>query len=466
MTKNLILLISIAILFGSWKPVKRGKYDLLIINAKIIDVEKGTISKNSFIAIIKDTIRLVGDMSKLKGLEAVKTININNKFIMPALWDNHVHFRGGEAVIQENKNLLPLFLAFGITTVREAGGDMTPQVMLWRNQIKSGQLAGPTIFTSGPKLDGSKPAWPGSIKVENQRDIEKALDSLQAIGVDFVKMYDGNLSKEAFYGIIKAAEIRGLKTTGHIPLSADILEATNYGLDGTEHLYYVLKACSAKADSLTKLNLGYGMMGTLVDTFDPVLAQKVYQKMAEKNVFVTPTIYIGQVLANILKTDHSKDKMLSYLGNGIIKTYQGRIDGAKRANANGGFLQAKTEKIFSAMVKPMYKAGINILAGSDCGANNSFIYPGESLHQELIYLVKAGLTPQEALKTSMINGPKFFSKEKFYGSIEKGKISDLLILERNPLADIKNIQNINGVVLRGKVFDKMDLNKMLAAVKK
>lgn len=465
MKRYFSILILITVLITSFKSLPKEKYDLLILNAKIIDVEKGTVSKNSFIAIIKDTIRLVGDMSKLNGLAATKTVDIEGKFIMPALWDNHVHFRGGESLIQENKNLLPLFLAYGVTTVREAGGDMTPQVMQWRNQIKSGELAGPTIFTSGPKLDGSKPSWAGSIKVENQNDIEKALDSLQSIGVDFVKMYDGNLSKEAFYGIIKEAEKRGLKTTGHMPLSADILEGINYGLDGTEHLYYVLKAASPKADSLTKLNLGYGMMGTLVETFDPILAQKLYQKMAQKNVFVTPTIYIGQVLANILKTDHSKDAMLPYMGKGIIKTYQGRIDGAKRASANGGFLQTKTEKIFSEMVKPMYKAGVNILAGSDCGANNSFIYPGESLQQELIHLVKVGITPQEALKTSIINGPKFFNKEKFYGSIKKGKISDLLILEANPLEDIKNIQNINGVVLRGKAFDKNELNKMLESVK-
>lgn len=465
MTKYFPLTIVLFVLITSFKSLPKEKYDLLILNAKIIDIEKGTVSRNSFIAIIKDTICLVGDMSKLKGLAATKTVDIDGKFIMPALWDNHVHFRGGESLIQENKNLLPLFLAHGVTTVREAGGDMTPQVMQWRNQIKAGELAGPTIFTSGPKLDGSKPSWAGSIKVENQNDIEKALDSLQSIGVDFVKMYDGNLSKESFYGIIKEAEKRGLKTTGHMPLSADILEGINYGLDGTEHLYYVLKAASPKADSLTKLNLGYGMMGTLVETFDPILAQKVYQKMAQKNVFVTPTIYIGQVLANILKTDHSKDAMLPYMGKGIIKTYQGRIDGAKRASANGGFLQTKTEKIFSEMVKPMYKAGVNILAGSDCGANNSFIYPGESLQQELIHLAKVGLTPQEALKTSIINGPKFFNKEKFYGSIKKGKISDLLILEANPLEDIKNIQNINGMILRGKSFDKSELSKMLEAVK-
>ncbi|TKC00157.1 amidohydrolase family protein [Pedobacter cryophilus] len=466
MKKNLFLLISLSILLGSWAVPQKEKYDLLILNAKIIDVEKGTVSTSSFIAITKDTIRLVGDMTKLKGIKAIETLDAKNKFVMPALWDNHVHFRGGEALIQENKNLLPLFLAFGITTVREAGGDITPQVMQWRNQIKAGELVGPTIFTSGPKLDGSKPSWAGSIKVENEKDIEKALDSLQSIGVDFVKMYDGNLSKEAFYGIIKAAEKRGLKTTGHMPLSADILEGINYGLDGTEHLYYILKASSPKADSLTKLNLGYGMMGTLVETFDAELAQKVYQKMAQKNVFVTPTIYIGQVLANILKTDHSKDALLPYIGNGIIKSYQGRIDGAKRASANGGFLQTKTEKIFSEMVKPMYKAGVNILAGSDCGSNNSFVYPGESLHQELIHLVRVGLTPQEALKTSIINGPKFFNKGKIYGSVSKGKISDLLILDQNPLVAIQNIKTINGVVLRGKVYPKSVLNKMMEAVKK
>src|SRR5690606_30896955 len=235
---------------------------------------------------------------------------------MPGLWDMHVHFRGGDSLIEENKEFLPLFLAYGITTVRDAGGDITPSLLEWRDQITRGTLDGPRIFTPGPKLDGTQPAWPASVKVTTAAEIESALDSLESIGADYVKMYDGNLSKEAFYDIIKAAENRRLKTTGHMPLTADFMEAIDHGLDGSEHLYYPLTACSPIADSLRALNKGYGIVEQLIDSYDPELAKEVFKKMSTENVYVTPTLYIGTTLSEILEKDHSQDSLLNYIGPG------------------------------------------------------------------------------------------------------------------------------------------------------
>ncbi len=440
---------------------KKEKFDLIILNAQIIDVENNKVSSGKLIGINKDTIQLIADMIQSNNYESDNIIEANNKFIMPGLWDNHVHFRGGDSLIQENKNLLPLYLTYGITTIRDAGGDITPAVINWRNQINSGNLDGPNIFTSGPKLDGSKPAWEGSIKVENIDDVPYALDSLQAIEVDYVKMYDGSLSKEMFYKIIEEAQIRGLKTTGHMPLTANILDAVEHGLDGSEHLYYVLKACSPKADSLSKLNINYGMISTLVDTYDSKLAEKVYKNLAKNKVFITPTLYIGHVLAGLLETDHSNDSLLIYMGAGIQKTYQRRINAAKKAKTASNDSRSKTEKMFSKMVLPMQNAGVNLMAGSDCGAYNSFVYPGESLHSELKHLVMAGLSPQQALITSFINGPKFFNLQEHYGSVSSGKVADLILLDKNPLENIENLSSINIVLTKGTVYEKSALNNML-----
>ncbi|MDT0643804.1 hypothetical protein RM553_13265 [Zunongwangia sp. F363] len=111
-----------------------------------------------------------------------------------------------------------------------------------------------------------------------------------------------------------------------MPLAADFLKAVNLGLDGAEHMYYPLKACSPVADSLTELDLGYGMMETLIDTYDPELAGKVFSKMEENEVFITPTLYIGKTLAEILEVDHTRDTLLPFIGKGIQETYQGRIE--------------------------------------------------------------------------------------------------------------------------------------------
>ncbi|MEQ8244444.1 amidohydrolase family protein [Fulvivirga sp.] len=427
--------------------------DLLLLHVNVIDVALGTITEDQLVAIKGDTITAVMSADNADAYAAKETIDATDQFVMPGLWDNHVHFRGGDSLISENEVFLKMFLDFGITTVRDAGGDITPAVMEWRKQIAAGTMAGPTIFTSGPKLDGSKPAWAGSIKIDSVDDIGPALDSLQSIGTDYVKLYDGNLTKAMFYEIIKAAESRGIKTTGHMPMSGDINTAIDLGLDGSEHLYYILKACSPLADSLTELGLGYGMMNTILDTYDPELAETLFKKLADNKVTVTPTLYIMKVLAELADTDHSSDSLLSKIGDGIIATYQRRIEGARKAKASGNTSRYEMRELVKTIMRPMYDAGVNIVAGSDCGASNSYVYPGESLIGELQQMVGMGLTPQEALTTSVVNGPKFFELEKKYGGVEKGKVADLLVLNANPLMDIDNVLEKAFVLKGGKLVE-------------
>ncbi|SDS67327.1 amidohydrolase family protein [Gramella sp. MAR_2010_147] len=451
------ILILISIVIFSCNKQEKKNFDLLITHANIVDIENDSVLENKFIAINEDTIRFVGDMEEIDEFTSNEIVNTKNQYVIPGLWDMHVHFRGGDSLIEENKQLLQLFLAYGVTTVRDAGGDISQAVLKWRKQIANESINGPRIFTSGPKLDGAKPAWAGSIQIEEQTDIKKALDSLEQMDVDFVKMYDGSLSPEKFYGIIQEAEKRGLKTTGHMPLKADFMQAIGFGLDGVEHMYYTVKASSPLADSLAETDMGYGMMETLIDTYDPKLAQKVFSKMSSENVSITPTLHIGKTLANILETDHSKDSLLNYISNAIEQTYQGRIEGARRAKSSGSKMRVKMEELSVSMIKPMHENGVNILAGSDSGAFNSFVYPGASLHSELEELVNAGLTPAEALETSVINGPEFFEIEKYFGSIEKGKVADLIILGNNPLENIKNTRTIKFVIKNNKIYNPGNL---------
>jgi imidazolonepropionase-like amidohydrolase len=437
------------------------KVDVLLRNVQILDIESGSIIENK-IVVIKDGIiyKIIPEEFQDRFL-ATNAVDADGGFVMPGLWDNHVHFRGGATLIAEYKNLLPLFLYHGVTTVRDAGGDITPAVLEWKRQIIGATLTGPTIYTSGPKLDGEKPAWAGSIAVTNKEEVSEALDSLQNIGIDYVKIYDGSISKEMFYEIIKQSESRDLNVTGHMPLSADIEEAASYGLDGTEHMYYVLKSCSPKKDSLTEANPGYGMMNTILDTYDSALATQVFEELGTKDFYITPTLYIGKILANLADEDHSNDYLLPYIGEGIQKTYERRIQSAIRAKERGNNMRNRLGEVAMKTIVPMKNAGINILAGSDCGPYNSFVYPGHSLHKELKLLVASGLTPKEAIQTSITNGVKFFSAQDIYGSVTEGKHADLLILQQNPMADIENLESIAYVVKNGELYSKKMLEGML-----
>ncbi|MCP9201236.1 amidohydrolase family protein [Gramella sp. GC03-9] len=454
--KRIFILFLISLISCNSDP---EQVDLLITNATVLDIEENKKWANRFVAIRNDTIVAVKTMRDRDDFKANKTYDAQGGFVMPGLWDNHVHFRGGDSLASENKDLLPLFLKYGVTTVRDAGGDISEEVFKWKDQIKNGELSGPRIFSSGPKLDGENPAWPGSIPVTSENDVQMALDSLESMNADFVKIYDGSISREMYYEIIREAEKRNLKVTGHMPMSADVTEAVKFGLDGTEHLYYVMKAASAKKDSIEKEKSGYSMIIPLARTYNDSVAKVVFDELAQADFYVTPTLHIGKVLKELADADHSQDELLELIGPGIQETYQGRIMSAKRAKESGSSMRDFTEDVFQKMIEPMHDSGIKILAGSDCGPYNSYVYPGESLHQELNALVEAGLTTQEALLTSIRNGPRFFDLQNSYVRVDKGRIADLLILTENPMENIENLESIQAVVSKNKILKVSEIAK-------
>jgi imidazolonepropionase-like amidohydrolase len=446
------------------------KLDIIIEETTVIDVQSGTLLENQYIGIRNDTIIFMGNAARIRGYLARQNVNGRGKYVIPGLWDMHVHFRGGEALIEENKNLLPLFVANGITGVREAGGDMTSAIFQWREQISAGQLAGPVIFTSGPKLDGPGGTWAGSIPVSTKAEVIQGVDSLENMGVDFIKIYDSRISREAYLWIIEEATKRGITTSGHMPFTVMLEEATKAGIGSIEHLYYILKGASAEEYAVTQDNINgkagfWGSMDRLIATYDENTAQKTFASLKENNVYVVPTMHIGNTLSYLDRDNHEQDEYLQYIGPGIIKTYEGRVRGAMRASPAAVERRHALNSTFRGLVPRLSEAGVTLLAGSDTGASNSYVYQGISLHQELAALVEAGLSPLEALKAATINGARFLKVDDYYGTVETGKSGDLLILDANPLEDISNTQKINTLILDTKVYSKSDLAAMLQSVK-
>ncbi|QJX48727.1 amidohydrolase family protein [Hymenobacter taeanensis] len=469
-----LLACSFPILAGCATQPPQQAYDLVITHANVVDIETGHIRPDQTLAITDGQIRQVSKASGL-ALTAKRTIDAHGKYLIPGLWDMHVHFRGGDSLITANRNLLPLYLAHGITTVRDAGGDLTPAVFEWRKQIRAGKLAGPTIYTSGPKIDGPNPTWAGSLPVVTQADIDKALDSLQALKVDYVKIYESTISRDAFLNTISAAEKRGLTTTGHMPYTATLREASDRGLDASEHLYYVFKACSSKEDSITtavQRSLGtpkplglFAALPAIYRTFDPAAEARIYQTLVKNKTAVVPTLYIQKLLAELPVTDHSRDTLLAYIDPKIQRTYAGRLNGARRQSAATQAFNKQLGAKFMTLVPAMQKAGVTLLAGSDSGASNSYVYPGTSLLGELELLVQAGLTPAQALQAATINGARFLKADQRSGTIQAGKEADLVLLDQNPLTDIRSLRQINTVIAHGQVYTAADLRQMMLAVK-
>ncbi|MFD3000363.1 amidohydrolase family protein [Pontibacter toksunensis] len=464
-----------SLLFAGCAATQQSTHDLVITNANVVDVTAGNVRPGQTLVIDAGIIQEISGTEAAKKYKATATIDAQGKYVIPGLWDNHIHLRGGEALVEENKNLLPLFIANGVTTVRDAGGDLYPAIRQWRDQITAGELVGPRIITAGPKLDGPKPVWEGSIEVATVAEVPAALDSLQRLGVDFVKIYDSTISRDVFLAIVKEAEARGMMTAGHMPFTVTLGEAIDSGLDITEHLYYAFKSGSPQEDSITTVvrtssqsdkPVGfYTTLNWLYNSYDAGTARDFFQRMAEANTAVVPTLHISEVLDNLHQDDHSNDEYLAYIGDGIEQTYARRINSAKRRSAESVQFSNNLNAKFHTLVPAMQAAGVTILAGSDAGAFNSYVYPGISLHKELEQMVIAGLTPAQALRTATINGAQFMGKAEQYGTVEQSKVADLVILNQNPLEKISNTQNINTLIVGGKVYTAQDLQRLLNEVK-
>jgi imidazolonepropionase-like amidohydrolase len=442
--------------------------DLLIRNASIVDVARGRITRSRAIAVRGHDIIAVGpDRRIARAYQATRTIDAAGAYAMPGLWDMHVHFGGGDALIAENRALLPLYLAYGITTVRDCAADIPQSVIQWRTEVAAGTLIGPRIFTSGPKLEGRNPIWRGTIEVDSPAEVEAALDRLQAMPVDFVKITDNTLRPEIFLDAVASARRRGLRTSAHTPYALTIQQAADAGLSAIEHLDYLIKAGSPEEANVARDyaagRLTYAQaVDRLSDTFDPAYARASYRRLAATGIAVTPTLNMTRIIAWLNEEDHSRDEALALVGPGLRATYDWRVQRA--AGWTPAEIASRRRNYhLSLQILPMLRdAGIPILAGTDAGYLNSFNYPGQALHDELARYVEAGLTPTEALRTATITGPAFMGVANRYGALAADRTADILLLDADPLTDIAATRRIRLVVAQGRPIDRAALDTLLA----
>ncbi|XLZ69114.1 amidohydrolase family protein [Massilia sp. SR12] len=457
--------------FGSAHAAGRVVADVALTQATIVDVANGKLVQGKAVLLKGGDILAVVDNAKLKDYAPKRTVKLPGKYLMPGLWDTHVHFGGGPALIEENKQLLGLYLAHGITTVRDCAGDLSDTVLDWRDLIRQGKLVGPKILASGPKLEGYKPLWKGTIEVGTPEEVSKALDYLQSRSVDFVKITENTMKPEIFLEALRQAKVRGMQTSGHLPVQLTLDQVMQAGLGSIEHQSYALRGATPREAELTaqvaagKLTSREAMRAS-IESFDEATARATFRRMAAAGMSITPTLVGSQVTAYLDQDDHAHDDYLKYIGKGLRKTYEWRVQRAAKDDAAAiAYRHASYEKAAS-LLPLMQQEGVNIIAGTDAGFLNSFDYPGQGLHDELGIFVKNGLTPQQALQASVINGPRFMGKQERYGAVAQGKAADLLVLDANPLQDIANTRKVRLVVAQGKVYERAKLDAMLEAARR
>jgi imidazolonepropionase-like amidohydrolase len=465
--KKLLYICFAAFLLSSCQ--KKETVDILISDVSVINVTDGKVIPNQYVAIKGNSILDVGDASLLEIFQSNSEVDGKGKFLIPGLWDNHVHF-GGAEYIDENEQLLPLYLAFGVTTVRDAAGDISLEVLKWRDEINSGKRLGPKILTSGPKLEGIESIWPGDLEIGTEEELELALDSLEKLKVDFIKITDNTLKPELFLEAVKRAHDRGWSVSGHIPAALTIDQVSVAGQKTVEHLSYLMRMTTPMEEEISA-GRGNGTMTAAeasqlqAETRDDSLTLVKFKKLAAQGTGVVPTLLISSNIAYLEEDNFKEDTILNYLGPKLKESYQWRIQRMANDTPEDKENRKKSFEATANLIPLVKESGMKIYAGTDAGYLNTYDFPGLAIHLELQKLVKYGLTPREALKASVINGPEYFGLEKEYGSVDKGKRANLVLLNENPLDHIEATLNIQDVIIDGQLLDRQKLNQMLADIK-
>jgi len=404
--------------------------------------------------------------------QGAEVVDARGKFLMPGLWDMHVHWYA--------KRYLTLFIANGVTGIRVMFGQ--PIHHEWRREIDEGELLGPRMSIASPIIDGPKPFWPDSVAVGTEAEARGAVVRVKQNGADFVKVYTF-LPHDAYFAIANESKKQGIPFEGHVPLSVTAEEASNAGQKSFEHLLGVLPACSLQSKELDRaarddlaeaISSGkpvfegphfHKIRDLELQAYSSERAAALFETFRKNGTWQCPTLTINRNVAFLDDPSFKKDGRLKYMPPGIRSYWERSFEpGADPGNLpvtrdDFVFYQKEFTKQLE-IVGLMQKSGVGILAGTD--ALNPFCFPGFSLHDELALLVQAGLTPSEALQTATINPARFLGEENDFGAVEKGRIADLVLLDANPLEDIANTKKIQAVVFNGRYFPKPRLEEMLA----
>jgi len=434
---------------------------IVITDVNIVDVRTGEIRRDQVVIIERNRIVAVGPRKETRYPRNAPTIlNGKGAFLIPGLWDMHVHLVFGDWFPLAQEISLPLFVANGITGVRDMGSELET-VLSWRNEIEGGRLLGPRIMAAGPMLDGPKPRFPSSIAIATPEDGRRAVDTLKHAGADFIKL-QSLIPRDAVFAIADEARKQGIPFEGHVPDSVRASEMSDAGMHSFEHLIGIFEGSSPLEDEFLK---GQKNETKFLATYDPERASALATLLAKNQTWQCPTL-VWERGGNLIDiTDFSKDARAKYVPT-YWKEHTWKIfTEAVKTEFNTDDLETRKKFVDKELevVQLLHKAGVPFLAGTD-SPTGVYIFPGFSLHEELQRFAAAGFTPLEALQTATLNPARLFNMEDQFGAIEKGKFADLVFLDANPLEDIRNTQKVSAVILNGKYLSNADLQKILQRV--
>lgn len=434
---------------------------LTVSRATLIDISTGEVRRDTTIVIEGNRIASVG-RSRKTNPGVGKIIDARGLFVIPGLWDMHTHVYFGRLSADGTDLILPLFLANGITGIRDMGSDLD-HVLHARDEIAAGRLFGPRMIVAGPMLDAPKSGYRDAIAVATPDDGRRAVAMLKSRGVDFIKVQSG-IPRKAYFAIAEESKKLGVAFEGHVPDAIRAAEAVSAGQRSIEHSTGIFEASSTDEDKY--LRGEKKGPAAFLRTYDPAREAVIIQLLAEKQVWQCPTLFWERGGTLVDAIDYSKSPDLTY----ACRTWVTQLwplwtkNLLKTLDTDPLPVREKFIAHELNVIQRLHTGNVPFLAGTDTPTGVNLI-PGVSLHLELQRFVAAGFTPLEALQTATLNPAKFYNRLNDYGPIQTGRIADLVLLKANPLDAIGNTRLISGVIADGRYISPQALEQLRSKLK-
>jgi len=409
----------------AWPQAKSST--IAITNVTVIDVIGGAAQPGMTVLVSGDRIDRVA--AKINIPREATRIDGSGKYLIPGLWDMHSHHQATGA------DWVDLFVAKGVVGTRDMGSD-ADFIFPLRQRVWAGAVLGPDIVASGPMVDDAPDAFPYRLHVKTAQQAREAVRQLKKQGADFIKVHD-HTPREVFFAVADETAKVGLTFAGHVPIAVTPEEAVDAGIRSIEHLanYQLFDKC---------------VQG---DTYRYEDCAKFIDKLAAKGVWQTPTMTFFETMPDVFAgappghAEYASDALLEMTRKNVEVSHLDAKTLNRLREAGRQALQA---------IDDLHRHGSRFLAGCDG------LVPGFCLHDELEWLTKAKFTPLEALQTATINPARFLGRDKTQGSVDEGKRADLVLLDANPLVNVRNLGRIDTVILRGKLVTRPEIDRIVA----
>lgn len=423
-----------------------------ITDVTVVDVEKGALIPNQTVLIMNDRVDKIGLQGEMPIPSDAQVVNGHGLYLIPGLVDAHVHYF--DAPITGR-----VLIANGVLLVRDMGMP-NEYILPLRDELNQGKILGPKMIATGYILDGDPPMIPQiSMGIKTPEEAKMAVRKQADAGVDMIKVYS-ILEKDVFLAILAEADVCGLKVVGHVPESIYIEDAAAAGLDSAEHWFGFEKIIARLLGEPVRLTFS-GMSSQMhyfdrLDEVDPAMLEKVYQNLRESGLTVVPTVVTFKNFPSQHTLEAANILHGEYITSELFNIWRSQWSG--QSNIPESIWQN-----WARMVAGMHRSGIPLMVGTDLMVPG--IVPGFAVHDEMEIWQEAGIPAVDILRSATLIPANFMGLGDRLGSIREGKTASMILLRGNPLQDIRNAQQIEGVFLRGVYYDREALDRFLDEAK-